>query len=115
VELKLNRTNQLLVYTDDVNLLGDNIDIMKKNKEILIDTCKEVGLKVNGETTKYKLLSRHQNAGQNHDKKIANRCFENVAPFKHLGTTVISQSLIQEEIKRNLATIQSRNSFCTDL
>jgi hypothetical protein len=31
------------------------------------------------------LLSRHQNAGQSYDIKIANRCFENVAKFRFLG------------------------------
>jgi hypothetical protein len=62
----------------------------------------EVGLEVNAENTKYMLLSRHQNAGQNHDIKIANRSFENVAQFKHLGTTVTNQNLIQEEIQRRL-------------
>jgi hypothetical protein len=52
--------------------------------------------------TKYMLLSRHQNVGQNRDIKIANRSFENVSQFKYLGTTVINQNLIQEEIKRIL-------------
>jgi hypothetical protein len=31
------------------------------------------------EKTKYMLLSRHQNVGQNRDIKIANRLFENVS------------------------------------
>jgi hypothetical protein len=48
------------------------------------------------------LLSRHQNAGQNHDTKIGDKFFENVAQFKYLGTTVINQNLIGEEIKRRL-------------
>jgi hypothetical protein len=42
--LKLNGTHQLLAYADDVNLLGDNIDTIKKNTETLIDVSKEVGL-----------------------------------------------------------------------
>jgi hypothetical protein len=41
-------------------------------------------------------------AGQNYDIQIANRCLENVAQRKYLGTTVTNQNLIQEEIKRKL-------------
>jgi hypothetical protein len=82
-----------------VNLLGDNIDAIKKNMEILIDASKEVGLEVNTEKSKYMLLSRHQNAGQNHDIHIAaERYFENMAQFKYLGKTITNQILIREEI-----------------
>jgi hypothetical protein len=56
VGLKLNGTNQLLAYADDVNLLGDNIDTIKKNMETLIDASKEVGLETNIEKTKYMLV-----------------------------------------------------------
>jgi hypothetical protein len=42
VGLKLNGTHQLLAYADDVNLLGDNIDTIKKNTT-LTDASKEVG------------------------------------------------------------------------
>jgi hypothetical protein len=38
------------------------------------------------------LMSRHQNAGQNHDIQIANRSFEIVAQFKYLGTTVTNEN-----------------------
>jgi hypothetical protein len=85
VGLKLNGTHQLLAYADDVNLLGDNIDTIKRNMEILIDASKEVGLEVNVDKTNYMLLSRHQNVGQYRDIKIANRTFENVSQFKNGG------------------------------
>jgi hypothetical protein len=77
VGLKLNGRHELLAYADDVNLLGDNIDTIKKNTETLMDASKEIGLEINVEKTKYMLLSRHQNAG--HGVKIANRSFVSVA------------------------------------
>jgi hypothetical protein len=48
------------------------------------------------------LLSRPQNAGKNHDIKVDNSSFENVAQFKHLQTTPTNQNWIQEEMKRIL-------------
>jgi hypothetical protein len=114
VGLNLNGTHQLLAYADDVNLLGDNIDTVKKNTETLIDASKEVGLEINVEKTKCMLLSHHQNAGQNRDIKIASKSFENVSQFIYLGMTVANQNLIHKEIKRGflilvlLATIQTR-------
>jgi hypothetical protein len=54
VGLKLNGTYQLLVYADDVNLLGDNIHTMNRNTQTSIDASKEVGLQL--------LLFHNQNA-----------------------------------------------------
>jgi hypothetical protein len=60
-------THQLQVYADDVNLLGDNIETIKRNMETLVDSSKGVVLEVNAEKTKYILMSHHQNSGQNHN------------------------------------------------
>jgi hypothetical protein len=73
VGLKLNNTHQFLVYADDVDLLGYNINSTKRNTDPLNDTSKKGGPEVNTEkTTKYMMMSCHQNAGQNHNIKTAN-------------------------------------------
>jgi hypothetical protein len=72
VGLKLNGAHKLLVYADDVNILGDNIDAIKKNTETLIDASKGVGLEGTAEKTIYMLLTRHQNAGRNHNIMTGN-------------------------------------------
>ena len=55
--LKLNGAHQLLVYADDVNMLGGSIHTIKKNTEALAVTSKEIGLEVNADKTKYMVMS----------------------------------------------------------
>jgi hypothetical protein len=105
VGLKLNGTHQLLAYADDVNVLEDNIDAIKKNTETLIDVNKEVGLEINVEKTKYYILqSRQQNVGR-----------LKMCQFKYLGMTVTNQNFIQEEIKRRLNSDNACNHSVQNL
>jgi hypothetical protein len=51
---KLNGTHQLLVYADDVNILGGSIrTLFKNNTEALVFASKEIGLEVHADKTKY--------------------------------------------------------------
>jgi len=61
--LKLISTYQLLVYVDDVTLLGESIHTIKENAEALVVASKETGLEVNAGKTKDMVMSRDQNAG----------------------------------------------------
>jgi hypothetical protein len=45
---------------------------------------KEIGLEVNAEKTKYMVMSRDQNGGQNGYIQIGNESFETVEQFKYL-------------------------------
>jgi hypothetical protein len=69
----------------------------RRTVESLSQACRVIGLEVNRERTKYKFMSRRQNAGQNHKLLTDNNCFENAAKFKCLE---INQNFIHEEIKR---------------
>jgi hypothetical protein len=51
--LKLNNTHQLLVYADDVNVLGVSVHTIKKNVEALVVVSKEIVLEVNADMTKW--------------------------------------------------------------
>jgi hypothetical protein len=48
------------------------------------------------------VMSRDKNAGQNGYIQIGNKSFETVEQFKHLGTTLMNQNSIREEIKNRL-------------
>jgi len=71
--IELNGTHKFLVCADDVNILGENMNITKKNTEGLLYVSTEVGLEISVVKTKCMVVSRHQNAWKNHNLLIANK------------------------------------------
>jgi hypothetical protein len=55
--LKLHGTHQLLVYADEVNILGGSIQTIKKSTKALVVTNNEIGLEVNADKSKYIVMS----------------------------------------------------------
>ena len=55
--MKLNGKHQLLVYADDVNILGGSIHTIKENVEALVVASKEIGLGVSADKTKYMVMT----------------------------------------------------------
>jgi hypothetical protein len=65
VGLEFKGPHHLLIYADD-NLLGININVIKKNTETLLDANKEVSLAISSEKIKYMIMSNQKTVGQNH-------------------------------------------------
>ena len=95
--LKLNGTNQLLAYADDVNILGGSIHTVKEKAEALLIATKEIGLEVNADKTKYMVMSQEQTAGLSHTMKVDNSSIERVEEFKYLGTTLTIKILFRKK------------------
>jgi hypothetical protein len=78
------------------------LNTIKENSETLSEASRDTGLEINVEKTKYMIMSRHLNSGQNQNIRTANESFENVAKFKYLGTMLTNHNDIHDEIKSRL-------------
>jgi len=62
--------------------LGQKLNRLKKSSEVLVVVSKEIREEVNADKTKYTVMSRDQNVGQNHNININNRFSGRAEEFK---------------------------------
>ena len=79
--LKLNGTNQIEVYAEDVNIQRGSAHTVREKAEAVLVAILENGLEVNADKTKYMVTSRDQNAIRSHNIKNDNTDLQNFTFF----------------------------------
>ena len=85
--MKLSSTHQVMVNSDDVNIMGEGVHIIEKRPEALLVSSKEIVPKMTIDKSKYIFVSLDQNAGRCQYIKIDGNSFERVDEFRYMGTT----------------------------
>ncbi|PSN37601.1 hypothetical protein C0J52_14516 [Blattella germanica] len=89
--VQLNGIHKLLIYADDIVLLGDSEEILKDNMHILRSNTKKLGLEVNINKTKYMVTRRNASCNANGQLMTNEGNFE-----LYLGVLITNRNEIQK-------------------
>jgi hypothetical protein len=67
-----------------------------------MNACKDIGLAMNTEKTKYMGVGSYQGMVTNEPITVGNNSYEKVKVFKHLGSLLKNQTFSHEEIEYRL-------------
>lgn len=102
----LGNDQQLVVvgYADDVIVMAEREEDLKRTTSKLIEEGEQIGLMVNEGKTKYAMVTRH-----NHVTRLlgVNNCnFERVAKLKYLGVDINENTDSHKEIRQRLIVVK---------
>jgi hypothetical protein len=92
-------TLDVLGFADDLNLVGENKEMIVRNTKTLIHEAKKIGLEINEEKTKV-METLAGRGGE--DLTVDNYVFEKAQSFKYLGVTITGNNDWSAEITSRL-------------
>jgi len=95
------------VYADDVDLIGEDTEVLQSKTDALVKACEEIGLQINIDKTKYMITSRNTGNEGNKNIIIRDEVIEKVNKFKYLGAYVTSKNEVTDEIKSLLVSVNA--------
>lgn len=98
----LNKSNQLLAFADDIDVVGRNITAVKEGFLELEEKARQMGLRVNEEKTKFLKMTEGARGRIRQNITLGDFNFEAVQSFKYLGSVVNENNDIEEEIRTRI-------------
>lgn len=99
------RNLPLIAYADDMVVLGESEQGIKKASQLLIRSAKKQGLNINKTKTKYMRIGRNKYQRRNAARlQIGGYMFEKVDDFQYLGTYLSSTNDNHEVIKKRITS-----------
>jgi hypothetical protein len=93
----------LLAYADDIAIIENNIEILKKHCKKLMDVASKVGLIINDEKTECMKLNRSDRMYHRGESlEVEGHAFYRVTQFKYLGVLLTQDNEPIMEISRRL-------------
>lgn len=105
--LYLDVTHQLLVCAEDIHIVEENVSTLKRIAQTPWNAVEVICVVVN--TVRTKLCYKFEWYSNSTD--VAYAVIRNVTAFTHMGTTVINQNCIQEEIKELIKYVECLSSL----
>jgi len=100
-KMEMNGKNIMLAYADDIVILGDTENDVMKVTEKLIESRYKMNLVINGNKTKYLVMTRHMvNIAT---LKVDPFAFEQVDEFKYLGVNMNTKNYMHNEIQLRIS------------
>jgi hypothetical protein len=99
----------LLAYANDIAIIGDNIEIIKKHCKKLMDAASKIGLIINDKKIEYMKLSRSDRMYQRGESvEVEGHIFYRAPQFEYLGVLLTQNNELKVEISRRLQLASKR-------
>jgi hypothetical protein len=100
-------TTGVIAYADDILILCESSDGLKRVVETLVKLCDELDLVINQEKTKIMIFGTKKQASVPIVINIHNKIIEIVTEFKYLGVIITSQLSSQTHLNKRIEKFQS--------
>lgn len=97
---------KLLAFADDIVVLAEEEEELKRTAKVLIEEAQRVGLRINQDKTECMIVTRHNKEETEGVLAIEDMEFRKTRSFKYLGSTVNTNNNMEEEVMNRIKSAE---------